>query len=48
MVITGSRKDKRPVVGPAVWRIKIAKALNEVHFDFDFLVFFFKMLLLRV
>src|SRR6266567_8130675 len=41
----GSRKDKRPNIGPAAWRHQNRDALNEAHmpFDFDelFLLFFF-------
>jgi len=47
----GGRKDKRPNIGPAVWRHQKRDALNETHmpFDFDFLLFFFAItLLLRV
>jgi hypothetical protein len=46
----GSRKDKRPNIGPAVWRYQNRDALNEAHmpFDFDelFLAFFFVAIML--
>jgi hypothetical protein len=44
---SGSRKDKRPNIGPAVWQHQNSDALNEAHmpFDFDFLFFFFAMAL---
>ena len=41
------RKDKRPVVGPAVWQHQNRDALNEAHFDFfELLLLFFFITLL--
>ena len=46
-MITGSRKDKRPVVGPAVWQHQNRDVLNEAHFDFfELLLLFFFITLL--
>ena len=46
-MITGSRKHKRPVVGPAVWQHQNRDVLNEAHFDFfELLLLFFFITLL--